>query len=298
MDKRQTGVVFGIQKFSIHDGPGIRTVVFLKGCPLRCLWCHNPEGISKEIQVRKKNDGAEVPPALIKQLKQINHCRQTIKEHSAVQDFRKAGFELVGNFVTVEELLSEVAKDQAYYDKSGGGLTVSGGEPMAQPDFLAELLRQAKNQGIHTCIETSGYASEQAFTKITPYVDLFLFDIKETDNDKSKRLIGTGTEKILTALTLLNKLGKPIVLRCPIIPTLNDRADHFGKIAELTQENESVLGCELMPYHNYGVSKAKKIDYPFIEEYEMPAKETVEHWKAQITKEGGILVDWKTISLR
>lgn len=126
MSKGQTGVVFGIQKFSIHDGPGIRTVVFLKGCPLKCLWCHNPEGISKEIQVRKKTENSDMNAALINKLKQINHGCQSLIEHPVVQDFRHAGFELVGNYVTVEEILKEVVKDQAYYKKSGGGLTVSG----------------------------------------------------------------------------------------------------------------------------------------------------------------------------
>ncbi|MGM0169109.1 hypothetical protein IGI39_003426 [Enterococcus sp. AZ135] len=111
-------------------------------------------------------------------------------------------------------------------------------------------------------------------------------------------MIGAGSGKIFTALKLLNKLNKPIILRCPIIPTLNDRPDHFAKIAELTKQNNSVLGCEIMPYHNYGISKAKKIDYSFIEEFETPSKETVEQWKAQIKKEGGKLVDWKTIFLR
>lgn len=298
MDKGATGVVFGIQKFSIHDGPGIRTVVFLKGCPLKCLWCHNPEGISKEIQVRKTTEMSNLPEELAQQLTAINRCRQSLEKSSALPAFRRAGFELVGNFVTVDELLKEIVKDQAFYRKSGGGLTVSGGEPMFQSTFLMELLQKAKEQGINTCLETSGYASEQAFQLIAPYVDLFLFDIKETDNEKSRQVIGVKNERIFASLQLLDKLKKNIVLRCPIIPTINDRTDHFAKIAELNERYPSVLGCEIMPYHNYGVSKAQKIDYPFIEEFTVPSKNEVTKWKEQLVKEGGKLVDWKTISLR
>lgn len=297
MDKRTTGVVFGIQKFSIHDGPGIRTVVFLKGCPLRCLWCHNPEGISKEIQLRKITEKGDLDERLTQQLKQINQCRQTLNQHPLLPTFREAGFDLVGNFLTVEEIMDEVSKDQAYYKTSGGGLTISGGEPMFQSEFLRELLIMAKQRGINTCVETSGHASRQAFLSISPYVDLFLFDIKETNSEKSQSVIGVGNERILTALKLLNKQKKPIVLRCPIIPSINDRPDHFKRIAELISEHEFVIGCEIMPYHNYGVSKANKIDYPFIQEYQLPSKEDVEQWKGQIVKEGGKLVDWKTISL-
>lgn len=295
--KGQTGTIFGIQKFSIHDGPGIRTVVFFKGCPLRCIWCHNPEGISPKIQLRKTSDSAEMNNDLADELAKINRCKQSLKDHPQMEHFAQNGFELVGNFVSVDEILQEVMKDRNYFAKSGGGLTVSGGEPTFQPDFLIQLLKRAKALGIHTCLETCGYASNKTMQELAPYVDLFLYDIKETDDQKSKTLIGVGNERILSVLALLDRLEAKIVLRCPIIPTLNDRSDHFTKIADLTQKYQSVIGCEIMPYHNYGVSKARKVDYPFIEEFTVPTKEAVKIWEQQLLKEGGKLVDWKTLSL-
>ena len=225
----QTGLITDIQRFSVDDGPGIRTTVFLKGCPLRCLWCHNPETQSTEVELRCV--GSE--------------C------------------ESWGKTVTVEEVVGEVMKDKRYYDTSGGGLTISGGEPLLQAKFTLALLAQAKAVGLHTCLETCGYVEEKALREAAAWTDIFLYDYKATDPAIHQELTGVSNRRILRNLDMLYNLGASIILRCPIIPGCNMEAAHFDGIIALLEKYPNIPRAELMAYHKMGASKYKQLGKPY-----------------------------------
>jgi pyruvate formate lyase activating enzyme len=243
------GIVFDILRFSLNDGPGIRTSVFLKGCPLKCLWCHNPESHSFQPEESAKK--------------------------------------LYGRIMNAVQVIEEVAKDIKYYEKSGGGITISGGEPLAQPEFTLEILKAAKDRGIHTCIETSGHAAKAIFTRILPYVDLFLFDYKATGSEKHKELTGVSNELILGNLDYIYNEGAAIVLRCPMIPGVNDSMDHFQAIADLNIKYPNLKGIELLPYHDFGRGKYSELgrDYS-LSHLKNTAEEQKESWLSQLASLG------------
>jgi len=213
--------VFDIQRAALHDGPGIRTVVFLKGCFLRCEWCHNPESWDPEPQTTVQPDSS-------------GECHT------------------FGREMKVEEVMRIVLRDRAYYDLSGGGLTLSGGEPTFQFEFCRALLAAAREAGIHTCLDTSGHNSREAFAELLPLVDLFLFDYKITNSQAHLRWTGAGNELILANLDFLYRSGAQIVLRCPILPGINDNQEHFKAIAALSKKYPRLRGIELLPYHDTG----------------------------------------------
>ena len=224
-----TGRVFDIQRFSLHDGPGIRTTVFLKGCPLRCLWCHNPEGISASPTVsflpekcmacgecvRICAHGAHRLEASDPSDSKAIHVydRETCQECGECAEFCDTGtLEFVGRPMTVEEVMKEVKQDRAFYLTSGGGMTISGGEPLAQIDFTLALLRAAREQGIHRCVETAGFASWERLRAILPMVNLFLFDCKETDAQRHAEFTGQSNRIILENLRALHAAGAKVEL--------------------------------------------------------------------------------------
>lgn len=238
-----TGKIFDIQRFCVHDGPGIRTTVFLKGCPLRCLWCHNPESQTSEPETlfyRERCVGC-------------GRCREAATDPDFVC-FHGAR-EVCGKTVSTDEVLAQVLRDRLFYQNSGGGVTLSGGEPLAQHAFCRELLQTFKQHDLHTAIETSGFASRDHFKSIAAYVDLFLFDYKEADPHKHRQFTGVDNAPILENLALLAEMRKPVILRCPIVPGCNDRNDHFEGIAQTVDRFENVLHVELMPYHSLGEGK-------------------------------------------
>lgn len=263
------GIVFDIQRYSIHDGPGIRTNIFLKGCPLRCQWCHNPEGLSskKEISYLEKkcvNCGACVAACpmdchniTLEGIHVFNRAA-CIACGECTQACMFLALEQIGREMTAQEVIDEALADQEFFSSSSGGITLSGGEPLYQPEFAAEILRIAKEKNVTTCLETSGFASESTIKKIIPFVDLFLFDIKETSSQRHIEFTGVPNEPILNNLRFISQSGGKIVLRCPIIPQVNDRIEHAVAIADLANELKGVIRIELEPYHPLGLKKRER----------------------------------------
>lgn len=259
------GIVFDIQKFSVHDGPGIRTTVFLKGCNIRCQWCHNPESFSKKPQLSYENGNCIQCRAC------ENVCPQgvhTFVQNEHLVDFSKCSacgvcaencmfqaLKIFGKEMTSEQVLQEILKDKKYYQTSGGGVTVSGGEPSVQYEFLLEILQKCKDNGIHTCIETNGIMEQDKCRNLSRYTDLFLLDYKATGEELHKALTRAGNKKMLENLEMLDLLGKEVILRCPVIPGLNDKKEHFEAIKHLKEKHRNITKVEIMAYHSLGKFK-------------------------------------------
>ena len=286
--------VFDIQRFSVHDGPGIRTTVFLKGCPLNCLWCHNPESKMKypEIMLYENlcKGCGECVGACPQKLHSFTDEGHKIDREKCARCERCASacvfgaISVSGKEMSVSEVLSEVMRDKSFYANSGGGITVSGGEPLMHIDFSCELLRAAKAEGISTAIETSGFSKWENIERISEHVDIFLWDYKETDPERHREYTGVDNSLILENLAKLDSLGKTIVLRCPIIPGLNDREDHFAGIAAVANKHPSILRVELEPYHSLGKGKATAIgrEYP-LEDMKSASKDDAKVWLEAIS---------------
>lgn len=234
-----TGTIFDIQHFSVNDGPGIRTTVFFKGCPLRCLWCHNPESYTADTQVMFHEEHCV-------------HCGICKTDISLCPTGAK---KIVGRNVTVEDVLTEILEDIHFYKTSGGGLTLSGGEPMAQSAFALALAKTAKEKGLHVCMETSGFCNSESLREIQPLIDLFLFDYKATGDKDHLAFTGVTQERILHNLHMLDTLGANIILRCPMIPDHNITDDHVSGIIHIARNLQHLSEIHLEPYHNIGVSK-------------------------------------------
>ncbi len=229
------GIVFDLKKYAVHDGPGIRTTIFFKGCPLSCVWCHNPE--SQKLS----------PETIIK----INRNKLLKLSYSETRD-------TIGREVTVSELMTEIEKDIMFYDESCGGITISGGEPLMQPEFLLELLKQCKAKEIHTAVDTSGYASKETFNKISDYVDLFLFDLKIMDENEHLKYTGVSNKLILENLLYLTQKSKNVRIRIPLIPGITDTKKNLNQIIEFISPLKSISGVDLLPYNELSENKYKK----------------------------------------
>jgi len=290
------GTVLSIERCSLHDGPGIRTTVFLKGCPLSCLWCHNPEsqafspelyyfdekcircGICTEICTTHAH-------SFTSSQHEINRSKCILCE-KCVSACPASSLELKGSVMQAQDVIEIVLKDKRHYESSGGGLTLSGGEPLSQFEFSAELLQLAKAQNIHTCVETSGFVPTMRILSIAPFVDLFLYDYKESDAEQFEKTIGVDDELITKNLFTLDKAGSKIILRCPIIPTCNDRDDHFAKIAETANRLENITEINVMPYHPMGQSKSGRIgrEYP-LAGIDFSSDEKIIEWIEKISRQ-------------
>lgn len=224
------GRIFDIQRFSTHDGPGVRTIVFLKGCPLRCRWCCNPESQIYEIQ-------------------QMN---------------QKGVMKTIGKDVTVEEVIGEVLRDRPYYRRSGGGVTLSGGECLGQPDFATALLEACHENGINTAIETTGFAEEKIIERFIPHVDLFLMDIKHINSQKHEEFTTRPNERILKNARLIAEKAKKLIIRVPVIPGFNDTKEEIGQIAAFATSLPNVNEIHLLPYHRMGRDKYEGLQRPYL----------------------------------
>lgn len=290
---KNKGTVFNIQKFALNDGPGIRTTVFLKGCMLNCLWCHNPESKSpqKQLMLYKEHcfgcgKCVEVCPEALHRFRENGEHliqRENCTGCGACETVCAGALKLVGQEMSIDEILEAVLKDLPFFKNSGGGLTVSGGEPFMQPEFTLNLLKAAKEKGLHTCIETCGYAKWEYIEAFIPYVDLFLWDVKESDAKRHKVYTGVSNERILRNLHRLNAAGANIILRCPIIPGLNDREEHFTAIAELAEELCCVQRIDIEPYHPLGKSKSESLGEKYaLKQLSFPEEELVQNWIAAV----------------
>jgi len=287
------GVVFSIQRFSLFDGPGVRTVVFLKGCPLSCVWCHNPEGLSPSPQVmydatRCIGCGECVRACPVKahgwQNGQHSFDRLTCVSCGECAKVCCTGsLAMAGQDMGVEDVMDVVLKDASLYAESGGGMTLSGGEPLSQGEFALSLLACAKEQGIHTCVETCGHVPTQTMMQATEVTDLFYFDYKATGNDMHKALTGVSQERILENLALLDRMGADVVLRCPIVPGMNDTHAHIQGIGDVAGKYACIGQVHLMPYHALGGSKAEKLGMTNIYEGEVPHRAVLEAYAQTIS---------------
>lgn len=271
--ERVKGRIINIQRFSIHDGPGIRTTVFLKGCNLRCLWCHNPESQHPKPQrmfYRHKCIGCGECSRVCEKamLNQCDNCGKCIEvcQHGAR--------ELAGREITTEELFAEIMKDQAYYATSGGGVTFSGGEPLLQPEFMETMLRMCKEAGVHTAVETAGNVNWQTIANLLPYVDLFLYDIKAVDGQAHKRCTGVENDQILgNARKLMGICPEKVLFRMPVVPGYND-----SQVAEVAAFTEG-FPLELLPYHRTGMGKYDALGVKYeLSDVEPPSPEEMQQF--------------------
>ncbi len=290
------GIVFDIQKFCVNDGPGIRTTVFLKGCTINCAWCHNPESKAFKPQLSFKEDkcvfcGAceAVCPHQVHSVSEgvhtINYdlCQACGK---CVEACPTGALSIFGKKMSVDQVIKEVEKDKPFYEQSKGGMTLSGGEPLAQPKFALALAKSAQSSGISVAIESSLAVSPQIVMDIAPYVDWFLIDYKLTDPNDFNQYIQGDPTLILNNLALLDEMQAKIILRCPIIPGINDVDEHFKKIAQLALTHSSINHVEVLPYHPMGKSKAKSIGALYTIEAKIPEDEIVNTWISKIQSFG------------
>lgn len=287
MGKEKKGMIFDIQRFSVHDGPGIRTLVFFKGCPLRCAWCCNPESqkLNRQLMVVPDNcidcrlcesvctvNAITFSPTLTIDREKCTNCGK------CTEVCFSGALTMSGKEMTVEEILNELRKDEIHFRKSGGGVTLSGGEAMVQADFAAALLKSCKKQGWHTAIETAAFCNQAALEKVLPHVDLVLLDIKHANSVKHSQYIGQPNDLILqNAKFIANFPNVDLSIRIPVIPNFNDTPQEIAEIAVIAKQLGGVKKVHLLPYHGYGENKYASLDHYYqLSDLEPPSNKKME----------------------
>lgn len=274
-----SGTIFDIKKFAIHDGPGVRTTVFLKGCPLGCWLCHNPEsqGFEPELMLRdgrcdRCGDCVEAcpPDAITLNGTGVHVDRSRCDLCGACVDACLVGaLEIAGREVTAVEVMQQIEKDTIYYDESGGGVTFSGGEPLSQAEFLLDLLRSCQARGIRTALDTCGHAAPAVFQEVAENVDLFLYDLKLLDERRHDEFTGDTNDTILDNLRWLAERGADVVVRFPLLPGINDDDENLRALAKFLTSLPKSYPVDILPYHRLGVDKYTRLD----REHRMPQLE-------------------------
>ena len=291
--------VFNIQKFSTHDGDGVRTTIFFKGCPLKCRWCHNPESqrYEKEL-IFHHNKCVVCGKCVVKCPQQANSIvdgklvfdRDKCTACGVCTDWCiKEAREIAGKEYTVDELVKEAKKDQIFYEQSGGGVTLSGGEVMAQNiDYIEQLCKRLHREGISVFIDTSGYTKYENLKRLIPFADVFLYDIKAIDSEEHKDYIGVDNALILENLVKLSNDGAGIYARLPIIGKVNATDEYINSVIRFLEDNHvKVQQVNLLPYHDIGKGKYASLDRPYDEASMVkPDKELMEHFKTMFEEHG------------
>jgi pyruvate formate lyase activating enzyme len=273
-----TGTIFNIQRYSVQDGPGIRTTVFLKGCPLRCLWCSNPESQNSFLEVAHRDSlcvgcGKCVKictQGAIRLIADDESSRVMIDRGKCitcgkcVEGCAAEALKIYGQKMSVTEVFDEVRRDIDFYANSGGGVTASGGEPLNQPDFVRELFRRCRRIGIHTAIETCGYGSLADLERVLSETDLVLYDLKLMNSRQHIKYTKKFNKIILNNARLIGEKGVPLIIRIPFIPDINDSETNMGEMARFVSELDHERHVELLPYHRFGENKYKMLDRPYV----------------------------------
>lgn len=297
---KSTPLVINVQKFSVHDGNGIRTSIFFKGCLLSCWWCHNPESqnfyrepmfdpnkcVGCGFCLKACDKGAiRISQSTGKAVTDKAACTTC---GACVDYCPKEAREIVGRTYTVDELVELALEDQQFYEKSGGGVTLSGGECMMQnSDFIEELCRRLHFAGISIDIDTCGYAPLENYQRLLPYVDMWLYDIKTLDEEKHKKYVGQSNDMILRNFEFLAQNGAPINVRIPVVHPVNDDDDSIADIISYLKEKAGITPVNLLPYHTTGSSKYVKLGRPYLaEKLEVPGQERMEHLKDMFVRAG------------
>ncbi len=286
------GTIFDIKRFAIHDGPGIRTTIFFKGCPLKCWWCHNPEGMSSEQNlmffdfkcIKCKTCVNVCPLNAITFENNIHNINRKICDvcGDCAKYCPTEALKIIGQEITTEELIKEIEKDILYFDNSNGGVTFSGGEPFLQHEFLKATLKECKKRDIHTAVDTSGYVKEEIFNSTIEYIDLFLYDIKLADDKEHVKYTGVPNNLIKKNLQTLVEMGRSedVLLRFPIIPGITDTQENVDKLVEFVSTLKGINEITLLPFHDVS-EKFKRLDI----EYKMPTKKAPAKENLKIIKE-------------
>ncbi|HCO93628.1 MAG TPA: glycyl-radical enzyme activating protein [Phycisphaerales bacterium] len=269
MELETKGLVFDIKKYAIHDGPGIRTTVFFKGCPLQCLWCHNPESWKSraELGFRKSRctgcgqcvEACSHEAISLIESRPVTDAEKCVLCGRCVDVCPAGARQIIGRETTVSEVMVEVERDVIFYDQSGGGVTFSGGEPLMQPDFLLALLKQCRTVNIHTAVDTSCYAEPEIVELVAGRADLFLCDIKHMDNEMHERFTGVGNNLILENIRRISQADKKIVIRIPIIPGFNDDSENIEATGQFAALLPGVGRIDILPFNRGGAEKSARL---------------------------------------
>ncbi len=264
-----TGTIFDIKRFAIHDGPGVRTTVFFKGCPLRCWTCHNPEGQRSDVDLFLRSDLCDLCGDCLS-VCQANAIAPN--DHTVIIDrdlcdvcgrcadaCLTRALEVAGREVTVEQVLEEVERDTIYYDEGGGGVTFSGGDPLYQPRFLVDLLEECKRRDLRTAVDTSGFASRNVLQTVAEWADLFLYDVKMMDNERHRQFTGVSNRRILNNLRWLSENGATVRVRMPLIPGVNDDEANVRATGAFVASLPTLHTMDILPYHRIGADKHERL---------------------------------------